>query len=188
MGGGWRGWCFVFLSGRMRRLMGSGCRMLHPLPLHTTTNGTMLTQKLCRKIFPPTPSDLPPPTSKSASPEPTSDKQKSAVSSPSSTSPTALQAKKLKTAAEDIDKDWEAVDKPSGSVSEKTTDTSEEGEKVETASETTTDISDEGEKVDVPDLGADDGEKIEKPKDKDVVDELAESGEVLPKHGLLKDW
>lgn len=187
MGGGWRGWCFVFLSGRMRRLMGSGCRMLRSLPLHTIIDGTTLTQKLSRKIFPPTPSDLPSTASKSASPEPTSDKQKPAVSSPS-TSPAELQAKKLKTAAEDIDKDWEAVDKPGVSVSEKTTDTSEEGEKVETASEKTTDISDEGEKVDVPDLGADDGEKIEKPKDKDVVDELAESGEVLPKHGLLKDW
>ncbi|KAL6719753.1 hypothetical protein ACLMJK_001674 [Lecanora helva] len=76
-------------------------------------------------------------------------------------------AKPAKSGSDDIDKDWEAVDKPNEAPSEKAA----------------TDISEEGEKVEAPDLGADDGEKVEKP-----VDELAESGEVLPKSGLLKDW
>ena len=85
--------------------------------------------------------------------------------------------KKSKTtsASEDNDdKDWEAVDKPSEAPSEG-------------ISEKTTDISEEGEKVEAPDLGADDGEKVERPA---VRDELAESGEVVPKpkSGLLKDW
>ena len=65
-------------------------------------------------------------------------------------------------------KDWEAVDKPSETASE-------EGE---------------GEKLEAEDLAAEEGEKVEKPmeKEKEGVDELADSGEVLPKSGLLRDW
>ena len=59
----------------------------------------------------------------------------------------------------------------------------------ETASEkTTTDISEEGEKVEAPDLGGSDGEKIEKPETKDVLNETAATGKVLPQSSLEKDW
>jgi len=63
------------------------------------------------------------------------------------------------------------VEKPSEAASEKGTETSEEGEKVE-----------------APDLSKDDGEKIEKPVEKEPLDAAAETGEVVPKSGLLKDW
>ena len=79
---------------------------------------------------------------------------------------------KAKNGTDEIEKGWEAVDKPSEAASEKAP----------------TDISEEGEKVEAPDLGADDGEKVEKPIVTEPVDELAESGEVLPKSGLMKDW
>lgn len=92
------------------------------------------------------------------------------------------QAKKAKTGSEDLDTGWEDVEKPSETTEgEKATDISEEGEKA-------TDISEEGEKVEAPELGGSDGEKVERPGEKEQVDELAESGEVLPKSSLLKDW
>lgn len=138
-----------------------------------------------RKIFPPTPEDLP---AAAESTEPTDQPDKTGPTTTENPSTSAPAPKKPKTASEEIDKDWEAVDKPS----EPATDISEDGEKVdrpsEAESEKATDISDEGEKVEAPDLGADDGEKVEKPVPKEPVDELAESGEVLPKSGLLKDW
>ena len=58
----------------------------------------------------------------------------------------------------------------------------------ETASEKTADISEEGEQVEAPDLGGSDGEKIEKPETKDVLDEAAATGKVLPQSSLEKDW
>ena len=58
----------------------------------------------------------------------------------------------------------------------------------ETASEKTTDISEEGEKVEAPDLGGSDGETVEKPETKDVVEEAATTGKILPQSSLEKDW
>lgn len=113
----------------------------------------------CSKIFPPTQDELP-----STSPK----DQTSATTNTTTTGNS--QAPKPKPSTSDIGKDWEAVDKPN-----------------ETASEKATDISDEGEKVEAPRLADEEGEKVEKPKEKEPVDELAESGEVLPK-SLLKDW
>ncbi len=111
------------------------------------------------KIFPPTQDELP-----------STDPKDQTSAGISALTTEDHQAKKRKTTSSDIEKDWEAVDKPS-----------------ETASEKTTDISDEGEKIEAPKLADEEGEKVEKPKEKEPVDELAESGEVLPKN-LLKDW
>jgi len=154
----------------MRGLMGSGCRMFTLLldmcsQLSMGMEGFANIHGLHSKIFPPTPEELPS-TEQSTESIAAKDQTSSEPSGGASTlAPTS------KKAQEDIDKDWEAVEKPGETISEKATD-----------------ISDEGEKVEAPDLGADDGEKVEKPVVKEPVDELAESGEVLPKSGLLKDW
>lgn len=147
--------CYAALRLRMRGPMGSGCRML----CSSLNNHPLLMRLRYSKIFPPTQDELP-------STEP-KDETSTATSEPPKGDP---QAKNPKTTSSDIEKDWEAVDKPS-----------------ETASEKTTDISDEGEKIEAPKLADEEGEKVEKPKEKEPVDELAESGEVLPK-SLLKDW
>ena len=119
------------------------------------------------KIFPPTADELPP---KEQAPEDaTTTEQAPAVNTDTTT--TEPSGEKLKPEAEDIEKDWEPVEKPS-----------------ETASEKTTDISEEGEKVEAPDLGGSDGEKVEKPETKDVLDEAAATGKVLPQSSLEKDW
>ena len=123
-----------------------------------------------RRIFPPTQNELPYDEEKAESIR-TEDSTSEIVAPQDSRTPEPA-TKKNKTGTDDIEKDWEAVDKPSEAASEKTP----------------TDISEEGEKVEAPDLGADDGEKVEKPTVTEPVDELAESGEVLPKSGLLKDW
>jgi len=41
--------------------------------------------------------------------------------------------------------------------------------------------------VEAPRLADEEGEKVERPREREPVDELAESGEVLPR-GLLRDW
>lgn len=155
----------------MRGLMGSGCREFRWPLYDETINVSWWLETiadctiLCRRIFPPTPGELP----SAAEEEGPQDEAPTATStSPLTEEP---QSKKLKTSSEDIEKDWEAVDKPS-----------------ETASEKNTDISEEGEKVEAPRLADEEGEKVEKPKETGVVDDLADSGEVLPKSALLKDW
>lgn len=120
------------------------------------------------KIFPPTPNDLPP---EKQAPKDTITTEQAPAANPDTTTTTEPSAEKLKPETEDIDKDWEPVEKPS-----------------ETASEKTTDISEEGEKVEAPDLGGSDGEKVEKPETKDVVEEAAATGQVLPQSSLEKDW
>ena len=120
------------------------------------------------KIFPPTPDDLP--LEKQAS-EDTSTTEQAPAANADTTTTSEPSAEELKPEAEDIDKDWEPVEKPS-----------------ETASEKTTDISEEGEKVEAPDLGGSDGETVEKPETKDVMEEAAATGKVLPQSSLEKDW
>ena len=120
------------------------------------------------KVFPPTADELPP---KNQAPEDATTKEQAPAVNTDTTTTTEPSAEKLKSEAEDIEKDWEPVEKPS-----------------ETASEKTTDISEEGEKVEAPDLGGSDGEKIEKPETKDVLDEAAATGKVLPQSSLEKDW
>lgn len=151
----------------MRGLTGSGCRMFDCLARHS---GVWLIYLVYyRKIFPPTEEELPRATQ---STESTDSKDQTSATPTNDTSTSEPTSKKAKTGSDDIDKDWEAVDKPSEAASEKAP----------------TDISEEGEKVEAPDLGADDGERVEKPTVTEPVDELAESGEVLPKSSLLKDW
>ena len=120
------------------------------------------------KIFPPTANEIPP---KEQAPEDATTTEQAPAVNTDNTTTTEPSAEKLKPEAEDIEKDWEPVEKPS-----------------ETASEKTTDISEEGEKVEAPDLGGSDGEKIEKPETKDVLDEAAATGKVLPQSSLEKDW
>ena len=120
------------------------------------------------KIFPPTPDDLPP---EKPAPKDAATTEQAPAANPDTTTTTEPSAEELKPEAEDIDKDWEPVEKPS-----------------ETASEKTTDISEEGEKVEAPDLGGSDGEKVEKPETKAVVEEAAATGKVLPQSSLEKDW
>lgn len=135
--------------------MGSGCRKFYSL----LKIRPFLTRLPDSKIFPPTKDELP-----------STDSTDQPGTTTNATTTNDTQPQKPKPSTSDIEKDWEAVDKPS-----------------ETASEKATDISDEGEKVEAPKLADEEGEKVEKPKEKEPVDELAESGEVLPK-GLLKDW
>ena len=135
-------------------------------PVSNTIDINILMQK--SKIFPPTADELPP--QKQAPEDTTTTEQAPAVSTDTST--TEPLAEKPISDAEDIEKDWEPVEKPSETASEKTT----------------TDISEEGEKVEAPDLGGSDGEKIEKPETKDVLDEAAATGKVLPQNSLEKDW
>ena len=120
------------------------------------------------KIFPPTPDELPP---EEQAPKDTAPTEQAPISNAATTTTTEPSAENIKSEAEDIDKDWEPVEKPS-----------------ETASEKTTDISEEGEKVEAPDLGGSDGEKVEKPETKDLVEEAAATGKVLPQNSLEKDW
>ena len=80
-------------------------------------------------------------------------------------------SKQLQPETEDLEKGWETVEQPSQTASEKTTDVSEEGEKVE-----------------APDLAGSNGEKIEKPEAKEVLKEEAVSGKVVPESTLAKDW
>ena len=120
------------------------------------------------KIFPPTPDELPP---EKQAPKDTATTEQAPAANADSPTTTESSAEKLKPETEDIEKDWEPVEKPS-----------------ETASEKTTDISEEGEKVEAPDLGGSDGEAIEKPETKDVVEEAAATGEILPQSSLGKDW
>ncbi len=122
-----------------------------------------------RKIFPPTSEELPS-QGQSTEAEEYKSTEDTAVSAPANETDEAA-AKTLKTDSEDLDKGWEAVEKPNEAVSEKGTEISEEGEKVE-----------------APDLSKDDGEKIEKPLEKEPLDAAATSGEALPKINLLKDW
>ena len=120
------------------------------------------------KIFPPTPEEF---SREGQAPEDTATTEQAPTTNANTTTTTESSAEKLKSEAEDIEKDWEPVEKPS-----------------ETASEKTTDISEEGEKVEAPDLGGSDGEKVEKPETKDVVEEAAATGKVLPQSNLEKDW
>ena len=120
------------------------------------------------KIFPPTPDDL---TPEKQAPKDTATTDSAPAASTDTITTTDSSAERLKSQAEDLDKDWEPVEKPS-----------------ETASEKTTDISEEGEKVEAPDLGGSDGEKVEKPETKDVVEEAATTGKILPQSSLEKDW
>lgn len=122
----------------------------------------------CRKIFPPTPEELPAQEDLEESEQsPSTD----IVAASASTGAEEPAAKKLKTDSEDIDKDWEAVEKPNEAVSEKGNEMSEEGEKIEAT-----------------DLSKDDGEKVEKPTEREPLDAAAMSGEAAPKNALLKDW
>lgn len=121
---------------------------------------------LYRKIFPPTSEELPPneqPT------EAVEDHTSKAVSKDTTASEPL--SKKLKPESEAVDEGWEPVEKPN-----------------DTASEKTTDISDEGEKVEAPDLAGSDGEKVEKSEPKDVLEEGAVSEKVMPEHTIGKDW
>ena len=121
---------------------------------------------LYRKIFPPTSEELPPNEQPSEAVE---DHTSKAVSKDTTASEPL--SKKLKPVSEAVDEGWEPVEKPS-----------------ETASEKATDISEEGEKVEAPDLAGSDGEKVEKPEPKDMLEEAAVSGKVVPEHTLGKDW
>ena len=123
---------------------------------------------LDRKVFSPTPEELPGKDKSSDTEETPLVEATTTCAAPTDDLPAA---KKLKTDSEDVDKDWEAIEKPSEEASEKGTEMSEEGEKVE-----------------APDLSKDDGEKIEKPSDNEPLEAAAATGKALPKHGLLKDW
>jgi hypothetical protein len=123
---------------------------------------------LSSKIFPPTAEELPDAKPETEA-EPGTGHSSEAVSK--DTTATELSSKKLKPESEAVDEGWEPIEKPS-----------------ETTSEKTTDISEEGEKVEAPDLAGSDGEKIEKPELKDALEEAAVSGKVLPENTLGKDW
>ena len=123
---------------------------------------------LSSKIFPPTAEELP-----AEEPETGAEKGTGHTSEAVSKDTTAIEpsSKKLKPESVAVDEGWEPIEKPS-----------------ETTSEKTTDISEEGEKVEAPDLAGSDGEKIEKPEPKDALEEAAISGKVLPENTLGKDW
>ncbi len=173
---GWREWYFACSMRRMKKLTRNGCRKFsfpksiqnrtwHAITCRVWDFANILMQH--SKIFPPTADELPP---EEQAPEDTATTEPAPAVSTDATT-TKAPTEKLKSDAEDIEKDWEPVEKPS-----------------ETASEKTTDISEEGEKVEAPDLGGSDGEKIEKPETKDVLDEAAATGKVLPQSSLEKDW
>ncbi|KAL2037572.1 hypothetical protein N7G274_009685 [Stereocaulon virgatum] len=120
------------------------------------------------KIFPPTAKELP--AGKPATEAgPGTGQSSEAVSEDTTTNQPSL--KKPKAESEAVDEGWEPIEKPSETISDKTTDISEEGEKVE-----------------APDLAGSDGEKVEKPEPRDVLEEAAVSGKVLPANTLGKDW
>ncbi|KAK4692545.1 hypothetical protein P7C71_g4684, partial [Lecanoromycetidae sp. Uapishka_2] len=125
-------------------------------------------EKWLPKVFPPSPEELPT-QEKPKEAEEAASTEAGAVGLPTNAEEPA--SKKLKTDSEDLDKDWEAVEKPSEAASEKGTEISEEGEKVE-----------------APDLSKDDGEKIEKPSEKNPLDAAAETGEAVPRNALANDW
>lgn len=121
-----------------------------------------------RKIFPPTPEDIPAenePTEAETATGKSTIESASAVSNDNKTDDQP-QAKKLKTSTEDLDQDdWEAIEKPS---------------------ETATEMSEEGEKVEAGELGGSDGQTLEKPvRDKK---EGTNAGVAQQGNMLAKDW
>ena len=121
---------------------------------------------LSRKIFPPTDGELPNKENPAEGGKPKNE-TRPVGNTGSGDEP---QTKKLRTGSEDIEKEWEAVEKPS-----------------ETNSAARSEIS-EGEKVEAVELGGSDGEEIEKPEESEGQKTADSVGGSAPKSGLLKDW
>ena len=116
------------------------------------------TNLLSRKIFPPTPEDLP---AKEQAAESETNEDAPAVSK-DTTANGEPQSKKLKTSTEDLDQDdWEAVEKP--------------------------DMSEDGEKVESVESRGHDGQKVEKSVAEKQTAE-SEAGAVQSENILTKDW
>lgn len=137
------------------------------------------------KIFPPEPRELPPPPPPSAPeskpPAPQQDEVEGSgvLVQESEEVPAAKKAKTASSPTHEPGKDdWEPVEKPSG---------------VEASSlEKSTEMSEEGEKVEEEELAADDGEKIEKPGDEAMAKttagyEMVEDSRELD-NKLGRDW
>lgn len=116
------------------------------------------TNLLSRKVFPPTPEDLP---TKEQAAESETNEDAPAVSK-DTTANSESQGRKLKTSTEDLDQDdWEAVEKP--------------------------DMSEDGKKVEPLESGGNDGQKVEKSVAEKQIAE-SEAGAVQSENVLTKDW
>lgn len=145
----------------MRGRIGSGCRECSRSAGRVGIWANMVVG--CRKIFPPTEEELAARRSDEAADEDPVNVEE--AGGRENARPDESQANNLKMDSEDIDKNWEAVEKPSAASSEKTTDISEEGEKIEAAN-----------------LAEEEGVEVEKPVEKGV------SEDWKLENKLVKDW
>lgn len=128
-----------------------------------------------RKIFPPTSSDLPGPSSSSSTGDP--------KTSDATPEPAQLQSKTESIepipAHDQTPEDWETVEKPEDSAVAPASELSDEGLEIVPAAAHASDFSDEG--VEVDDVDSDLAASA-------VSEKEGKNGRIAPTHGLVKDW
>lgn len=135
-----------------------------------------------RKIFPPTSSDLPDPSSSTF----TSDSKTSDATPELARLQPKAELTESVPAHEQTPEDWETVEKPEDSAAAAASELSDEGVEIVPAAAHGSDFSDEGVEVDAVDSDLAASAVSEKEGKKGKKDE--NGGGTAPTHGLLKDW